>query len=496
MEMYSKKTLHDPPTQIKKIRRQTNKPCYICHFCFRFTTPLKSDMKRHLNKTNRCSIQLIYESDEEAIYKTCENRYIFDMDMNLVTPEDFMSIVHIYTDSVNVVRENYKEEIRMFQEQVQQKYVESVSQSHPHPIMDDDASCDQSARSAKTDDSSFGVANTVGSIQTQLKFCSITGGIAERLRARIDEDYHSESDNDSGSNEVRVVHVKKKELKCGYCDTVFLSRQGLSKHIERRSIDSRKCDKRRIQNEHVEHVYNKKFIKDESEPTIIQNIHNGDVHNTINQNTQNTVNNNNNFKINLPVRDFMHDIYDHTHIDYRELSTDFFILKNFLKLLLENKSNQNIFFVEDCEKQAIVYTRDDVRTITSEKAGFILLEKLYKTIGNLIDNVVTDEEKRNKFVYMRKYYKILMDKYRCDTTYREYDPETHKFFSTSHGNQLRSRDEYLADMMKVINSFESSVRDTIFQNESLQITPSKYLSINPNIEDFASTRVRYRDLRV
>lgn len=230
-----------------------------------------------------------------------------------------------------------------------------------------------------------------------------------------------------------------------------------------------------------------------TQPIIIQNQHNNIQQNHIQQNIQNNVQENKNqIHIGLP-NDFLHDIYDHTHLDYRALSTDFYLLQNFLTLMLQNTQNQNILFLEDDPKNAIIYTRDHIRRIPNEKAGYVVLEKLYKTMEDLITHVVHDEDKRAEFKYMTRYYRILLNKYKADTLFKEYNAESRAFEHTSHGNLLRSRDEYLGDMIAIVSKYHDSIKETIFQNVDHNHIPKTLINVDPNVDGFTSRRLRYRN---
>ena len=325
--------------------------------------------------------------------------------------------------------------------------------------------------------------------------------LSSSLRARSDGTDQMEEENDNVA-EIKSTHAissftesmndeSTEDHICGQCGNLFSTKYSLMRHMSRKGV----CKKNRQYNENKEMV-EKKQKKRESIQNISEestSVHIYDQSNHIHNVQNNNIHNNNSLK--LDVKDFIHDIYDHTHIDYHGLSTDFYILKNFLALLMENKTNQNIFFNDDIRDGALVYTREDIRKMPCDKAGFIMLEKLYMTMDDMIQHVIKDESDREKFSFMSRYYKKILEKYRCDTIYREYNQQTHTFYNTHQGRQLRSRDEYLADIMSVVRKYNLSMEDNLLCDIHPEGRMSRYTDINPNIEDFASTRVRYRDLK-
>jgi hypothetical protein len=57
---------------------------------------------------------------------------------------------------------------------------------------------------------------------------------------------------------------------------------------------------------------------------------------------------------------------------------------------------------------------------------------------------------------------------------------------------FRSRDKYLSKMVSTMKPFSDEIREKMsFQGEDVKDIPS----INPSIEDFASAKMRYRDLK-
>lgn len=425
---------------------------YICHYCLKYATPQRYDLIRHLSRKIKCKLNYIPStmlSREQFGQISISKKYTIPIPVENLTLSDRIYLVTEYHDPINVVPENFRSRpVRIPQ----------IENEDKREIVDEQD----------------------------------TGEYSLSL-----------SQNATCYND--LVSDGINGYQCPLCKSYYASKQSLVKHLknqkvcrERQELNAILSTGNKVGRSHGIQSLSSGDIQamtgsSGTHPSIIlqnqQAVQQQNVH--IQQNQSINVNQNS-FNFDFKINDFMHEIYDHTHLDYRELSTDFYLLKNFLKLILENKSNQNILFLEEDKTNAVVYTRDNIRKMSNEKAGFILLEKLYKTMDNLIENVV-GEENKDKYKYMIRYYKIIINKYRCDTTFRDYDAETKKFEATSHGNQLRSRDEYLAEIMGIIQQYGDSIQETLFSSVDCKSVSRKFIDLNPNIEDFASRRLRYRN---
>jgi hypothetical protein len=128
--------------------------------------------------------------------------------------------------------------------------------------------------------------------------------------------------------------------------------------------------------------------------------------------------------------------------------------------------------------------------MSSDKAGYLLLEKLSQSFQQLINQ--QDDRVRDYYSFVTKYYYVIKGHYKHDTIFKDYDVEEQKFTYTAQGNLFRSRDKYLSKMMTTANHFSDDVR----QNMNIKGDDVKNIPlINPNIEDYASIKMRYRDLR-
>jgi hypothetical protein len=156
-------------------------------------------------------------------------------------------------------------------------------------------------------------------------------------------------------------------------------------------------------------------------------------------------------------------------------------------MIMENEKNQNIFFANN---EAIVYTDNELNKMSSDKAGYLILDKLSQSFNQLYYQ--QDKEAQEYFAFIVKYYSVLKGQYKHDTIYKDYNVDEQRFFYTSNSSLFRSRDKYLNKMVSTINRNSENVR----KNMNVSIDNLKDIPImNPNIEDFASIKMRYRDLR-
>jgi hypothetical protein len=166
---------------------------------------------------------------------------------------------------------------------------------------------------------------------------------------------------------------------------------------------------------------------------------------------------------------------------------DFFIYPNFLNMIMQNKKNQNLFFANG---EAIFYSDNELNKMSSDKAGYLILDKLSQSFDEVLYK--QDEEAREYFKFISKYYYVLKGHYKHDTIFKDYDVDNRQFFYTSQGNLFRSRDKYLTKITGTVNKFGDEIRSQM-NIDGLDI--KNIPLINPNIEDFASVRMRYRDLK-
>ena len=128
--------------------------------------------------------------------------------------------------------------------------------------------------------------------------------------------------------------------------------------------------------------------------------------------------------------------------------------------------------------------------MSSDKAGYLILDKLSQSFDELFSK--QDPQSKEYYKFINKYYYVIKGHYKHDTIFKDYNVDERQFYYTSQGNLFRSRDKYLSKMTTTVNKFSDSVRKNMnLTGHDLKNIPL----INPNIEDFASVRKRYRDLK-
>jgi hypothetical protein len=232
--------------------------------------------------------------------------------------------------------------------------------------------------------------------------------------------------------------------------------------------------------------------------------------NSFNNNNLNVQNNYNNAPtIKLEVNDFGRETYSYNHIPKSFIKQDdFYLYKNFLNKLMENKDNQNIYFMnydEDIKaenRKAIVYADEILYKINEDKAIFMMLEKLKNTMdsillskkytNSLIENSAeSDEENKKleeKIAEIKKYYHVISGHFKHDTIFKDYDVKDKQFYNLAH--KRRSRDIYTLNIKDIVNEHGTPISE-ISNNNSIQ----QLHNFNPDIEDYASTRLRNKDLK-
>ena len=385
---------------------EINNSFYICHCCLTYKSSLKNDIIRHLNKKNKCISNSLFSFDESLLYSPVK-KYIFMMDIKLLSISDINKIVRLYTEPINYIYENY----------------------------------------------------------------------------------HIKEQNNI--NVVEEKEIKETKFPCPKCDKNFSSKQNLIKHLNNPQICENNIKYNKALEEYKEKQEVIKILKEQKNITNNQNtVNNQNITNINNQNIQNNQNiNNNKADIVVKINDFVHKKYDITHIDnsYFE-KKDFFLFGNFLEQIMLNKKNHNIVFNE---KDALVYTDNSLNRIQSDKAGYLIIDKLSQSFDNFLYK--QNEETQQYYSFITKYYNVLKGQYKHDTIYKCYDVDEKKFIYTSNSSLFRCRDMNLQNIVKIVNKNENEIR----KNMNLNINELETIyEINPNIEDYKSVRCRYKDLKV
>jgi hypothetical protein len=411
---------------------------YICHYCIDHRTPNRKDMIKHLNRKNNCKCNNPIVSYETAKLLTLSKKYYFHININELMRNDLLFIINHYCYEENHIYDNY--------------------------------------------------------------YQSIMNNINSNKKEEIKEE--EENDEKEEDDEFKKMYYNKEKNKyvCDKCNSEYISKQNMLKHLNNKKACKYKQNINQVINESKNYseliLQKKKKEEEELNSHIVQNINQNikNINQNINQNFQNINNiqsNNNNSQNNtfqLSLRDFVNERYDISHIkDSFYQQKDFFLYNNFLKMIMENEKNQNIFFANN---EAIVYTDNELNKMSSDKAGYLILDKLSQSFNQLYYQ--QDKEAQEYFAFIVKYYSVLKGQYKHDTIYKDYNVDEQRFFYTSNSSLFRSRDKYLNKMVSTINRNSENVR----KNMNVSIDNLKDIPImNPNIEDFASIKMRYRDLR-
>ena len=435
---------------------------YICHRCCAYKARYKKDISKHFSKKYPCSsnYQTIYSTyssnDLEAL--SVSKRFFFHVNPESLSLQDYVDIIINYKNDVNYIYDNFR-------------YISAEDRTKALFIKNTDIPGPQT-NFEKTSPT----INLLPKGEQMLKHSDMMDG------KNIEEDNTEYEDDDDKEEKKQKKHV------CPNCGSTFSKKGKLVNHLEQTEKKIKHCERMKWYNQSMKNVSHE--VTHETVGSAQNGIYIHGHNNSVN--IQNINHNQTTNMTKLDVKDFLRDTYNYSHIVPYELDSDFYILSKFLPLLMQNHENHNLFFFES-QREACVFTSDTIRKMPADKAGFLILDKLKKTLSKLICDTVLDRESREKFEFMTKYYTKILNKYRCDTLYRDYDTETHTFKPVTHGECMRSRDEMLTIMIGAINRHEREIKSKIMENE--EIEPRFIVNTNPCIEDFASSRVRYRDLK-
>ncbi len=410
---------------------------YICHYCIDYKTSNRKDMVKHFNRKCNCKCNNPAISYENAEILTLSKKFYFHMDINTLFRNDLIFIINHYCNEENHIYDNY------YQIAMAKKNIKSI-----------------------------------------------------KNRSIIPQNENQNENDNIDEFDATFFNIQKCKYVCNKCFSEYMSKQNMVKHLNNKKFCEYKQNIKHIIEEskkHSEIVLQKKRKEEEELKShmVQQNIQNqNNIHQNI-QNINNVHNNHNNnqsstFRVSL--KDFVNERYDISHIkDTFYQQKDFFLYNNFLKMIMENEKNQNIFFAGS---EAIVYTDNELNKMSSDKAGYLILDKLSQSFSQLLYQ--QDKEAQEFFAFITKYYSVLKGQYKHDTIYKDYDVDEKRFFYTSNSSLFRSRDKYLNKIVATINKNSENAR----KHMNVLVEDFKDIPImNPNIEDFASIKMRYRDLR-
>ncbi len=419
---------------------------YICHHCVVFRTPYKKDMVRHFTRQHKCKANTIMSFDESFDLSVNKKFFFININTSNLSISDYIYIVYNYIDEKNYIDENFRKKNSLIIKKEMIKEEEEADDSENESEID------------------------------KIEF--------KKNRKKKDDFYFTYYNED------------KDKYICNKCFAEYTTKQNLQIHI----YNTKLCEANQKINELHEKKLKELEIRKamelkrvmEEKKNVTYNINNNNTIGNLNniQNIQNHNNNVQNTNYNISIKDFIHERYDITHIQESYYQKkDFFLFTNLLKIVMENKKNQNIFFTDN-HQEAIIYTDNELNRISSDKAGYLILDKLSQTFDQILYK--QDEDTQEYYKFIQKYYTVLKGQYKHDTIYKDYDVDEQRFIYTANSSLFRCRDKNLQKMISTLDHFNAEARETMkFAVSDVRKIPL----VNPNIEDFASIRNRYRDLK-
>ncbi len=453
------------------------KNLYICHYCIDYQTYSLSDMIKHYKRKNSCKCSTFFSYEDANILS--RKKYIFNFDNTNLSNEDYLYIITHYKDNINIIEKDFKK--------INPNNFKNIN---PNNIKIDNSNLDNIDLN-NIDLNNFFIKKLLDNINKSKLNNEISK--IEDVKKLNDIDILNPSDlvpidvktySTKKIYENTFYNKSKNVYYCGNCESEYTHLNNLRRH---RIKDT--CYKRKETNTIIDtnaERCNKIIEKENKKQEIINqqiNYNNCNIQNNNNNNT-----NTNNSTYNLNVNDFVHDKYDLSHIkDEYYLQKDFFLYHNLLKAIMENKNNHNIFFSND---EAIIYTDNELNKMSYDKAGYFILDKLSQSFDQIFYK--NDKETQEHYKFIQKYYYLVKGQYINDTIFKDYDINEQKFIYTSNSRLFRSRDKYLAKMISTLSPIKNEVRERM----SVSLDQINDIPIvNPNIENYASIKMRYRDLK-
>ncbi len=423
-----------------------NNSCFICHKCLK---PFfyKNDLQRHLNKKEICESKYnCLLSINDIINKSINKRFYF---INSITINDLekyhlISLVNNYHDKLNIIG-------NLSELNNKNNLITTVNNLVNNSINNTDN-------------------NLINNTDNNLVNCLIN-----EANQIINPNNKSKSIDD-----FIIVIDGKKKYKCLDCNSVYKRRENFLEHLDNKEL----CEKRKK----INNLLNKSeinTINGLSHPSQIniQNLNNNVQNNNNIQNIQNINNNSSQNNYNFELKDFIENNYSHSHIPRNAIQNkDFYLHKNFLNLIMENDENKNIYFDG---KYAFVYTDGGLKRIQSDKAGYLVLEKLDKAIISYIYS--NPQSLKEDFSYVDRYYSVMKNKYIFDTIHKPYNIDTKKFDYCETRN-IRTRDKCLSEITQICNLHKDKTKEImkIKEYDKYEIDANYQV----NIPNYESARTR------
>ncbi len=445
-----------------KLPLTSNNCLYICYCCLNYKTTKRCDMVKHLEKKKKCTLTYIPKkmySFEEFSELSLNNRFYFLFDYRSLLFQDYIYIIHNFNEKINYIK--YEDIVK--------------NKSYLSNFLENELKNNKSYD--KIINSDF--------LENEIK----DNKLINNNKKENDECYV-------------VIENNVKLFGCMKCHKKYKYKKDLVNHLKNKSI----CENNQLLNNMINDCNNKSIVEIvEDSKKLQQNIVN-----SFNNNNLNVQNNYNNAPtIKLEVNDFGRETYSYNHIPKSFIKQDdFYLYKNFLNKLLENKDNQNIYFMnydEDIKaenRKAIVYADEILYKINEDKAIFMMLEKLKNTMdsillskkytNSLIENSADSEEENKKLeekiAEIKKYYHVVSGHFKHDTIFKDYDLKEKQFYNLAH--KRRSRDIYTLNIKDIVNEHGTPISELNNNNLVQQLH-----NFSPDIEDYASTRLRNKDLK-
>ncbi len=307
------------------------------------------------------------------------------------------------------------------------------------------------------------------------------------LEKNMDETLNNITDINENEEINESKEEEEKKFVCSKCNKKYKYKKDLINHIKNKTI----CENEQILNSMLKDTNINGLQSLISESTGLQGIVN-----SFNQSNINVQNNyNNSPAIKLEVKDFGCESYSYSHLKPSFFKqNDFYLYTNFLDKLLENQENQNLLFMKGNEdikpenRKAIIYADEILYKINEDKAVYMVLSKLNITMRNLLSNVYKNDSDKEKIEEIQRYYRVITGHFKHDTLYKNYHIDDKEYYYPAH--RRRSRDVYSAKIKNIVHNHGTPLSQVTNNDQNIALE-----TFYPDIEDYASTRVRNKDLK-
>jgi hypothetical protein len=363
---------------------------FVCHRCLHITF-LKTDMEKHCNRYRICEAKYnCLLSIQEVNEKSLNKRYyLSNNNVKEIEKYHLINLVNNFNEKINIINNLF--------------HLHKNNQIEDNKIKNNQIE-DNKIKNNQIEDNEYDIK----------KFIIMIDGI--------------------------------KHYKCPDCLTKYKKKENFVNHLKNLIA----CQNKIALNNAIKNKLENTLNNTNNNHNITQNIQQNTMNNILNQNNYQTNNNNYSMKVN----DFIEENYSYDHIPRNLIKNkDFYLYKNFLKYVIENDDNKNLYFDN---KYAFFYSDGGLRRIPNDKAGYLVLEKLRTTIELYIHS--NPHSINNDYQHINKYYNTMKNKYTVDTIYKPYDPETNTYLYCETKN-IRTRDKCLSDITSVFNDCKERTKE-------------------------------------